>query len=536
LTPQDPTEASSPPSRKPRILIADDDARILELLQFVLSGNGFEAVIANDGDQAWEALNHTTPDLAILDVKMPRRTGFDLIEKIRGTEGIATMPIILISGVRDTEVRLAGLMKGADDFLLKPFSPKELLLKCRRLLERQESHHTLTRARTRLEGEVERSKSDAERLARMLSREQHIKDALIGLNRELTTSSELEQLLGSFLLTLMAQIGVNSAVLYMPRDNDPQHFVPIAFRGLGRERLSNSRFRNTGTLPTVLLSEARPARVAQLESWQDLQRECGALRTLGISVVAPVISNNSLMALVGVGERSDGAEIPRDDLELLQSLCASVAATIETARMLKDKEQNAVSAICSLVSAMESKDPFGRGHTERVADYAVTLARAMGLQAADIEVIRRGAVLHDIGKIGIQEILLNKPGRLTEEEAERMRAHPLIGSAILRHMDFLASAHDIVRHHHERVDGTGYPDRLRGDGIALGARIVAVADSFDAMTTHRPYRSAMTVDEALAIMVENSGSQYDEAIVQTLVREIRAGRIRPASPGEKEAA
>ena len=240
--------------------------------------------------------------------------------------------------------------------------------------------------------------------------------------------------------------------------------------------------------------------------------------------------------MVSLGERADGAEFPREEIEMLLSLCSAAAVAVENARLFRDLEETTVNTIGALAAAMEAKDRYSRGHTERVAQYSVRLARALELPATEVEAIQRGAMLHDIGKIGVLDEILNKPGLLNDEEMRVVQQHPLIGAEIVRSLTFLTTAQDIVRHHHERVDGRGYPDGIRGESFALGARIVAVADSFDAMTTDRPYRPAMTVEQTLAIMTGNSGTQYDTAVVEALITEIGAGRIRPPEPAQRQAA
>lgn len=171
-----------------------------------------------------------------------------------------------------------------------------------------------------------------------------------------------------------------------------------------------------------------------------------------------------------------------------------------------------VAGIRSLVRALEAKDPHTRGHSERVAELATALAREVG--GADPEAVRLGAQLHDIGKIGIRGDLLRKPGSLTCEEADHVRGHPSIGEQILRPMLEDGVILDIVRHHHERWDGRGYPDQLSASEIPLAARIVAVADAYDAMTTARPYRPPRTVEQAITEIEAEAGRQFDPDIAR----------------------
>lgn len=170
----------------------------------------------------------------------------------------------------------------------------------------------------------------------------------------------------------------------------------------------------------------------------------------------------------------------------------------------------------ALSTALDAKNSYMCGHSERVAELSLLMAQTMGLPLVEQERIHIGAHLHDIGKIGIPDAILNKPGKLTEEEFDTIRQHPEIGGTIVGKIKVFRSVSDIVRHHHERFDGRGYPDGLCGEEISLGARIVAVADSFDAMTTMRTYRSAFSVCEAIEETDRCKGSQFDPAIVEVL--------------------
>ena len=191
---------------------------------------------------------------------------------------------------------------------------------------------------------------------------------------------------------------------------------------------------------------------------------------------------------------------------------------MEKADLFKKLQESYVATIQSLMSAMEAKDTYTRGHTARVSRYSLAIGAAMGFSRDALDDLRFGATLHDIGKIGIHEAILNKPAGLTDDEYEIMREHPVMGDRILRKIPFLQNARRIVRHHHERYDGQGYPDGLRGESIALGARIVAVADAFDAMTSKRAYNEALGLDEAMHNLTSKSHTQFCPDVVQIFVR------------------
>ena len=187
----------------------------------------------------------------------------------------------------------------------------------------------------------------------------------------------------------------------------------------------------------------------------------------------------------------------------------------------------------ALVAALDARDSDTGGHSQRVAELSMAMAGEMGVgqESKEWRDIQWGALLHDVGKIAVPDEILRKPAKLSDSEWETMRAHPDAGHQILRDVEFLAPAAEIVRAHHERYDGAGYPRGLRGEEILLGARIFSVADAFDSMTSDRPYRSALPLEEALAEIVRNSGTQFDPAVVRAFLSVYRERFLDDASSG-----
>jgi len=180
----------------------------------------------------------------------------------------------------------------------------------------------------------------------------------------------------------------------------------------------------------------------------------------------------------------------------------------------------------SLVGIVEAKDPYTRGHSERVAEYSVLLGEELGLSGERLNHLEYAALLHDLGKVGIRKSTLVKSGRLTDEEYEEIRQHPRIGAEIVSGVDYLAPIAADVKHHHERVDGSGYADGLSSSDIPFGSRILAVADSFDAMTTARPYRDALTHEEATEELRRHRGTQFDSAVVDSFLALVASNRVQ----------
>jgi hypothetical protein len=207
-----------------------------------------------------------------------------------------------------------------------------------------------------------------------------------------------------------------------------------------------------------------------------------------------------------------------DEFFLADAVAASVAVGIESAQMVEQQREEFVQTVTSLARAVEARDQYTGDHTHRVTDYALLLADELHLSAGDRYRIQIGTPLHDIGKIGVDDAILRKPGKLTPDEFEAMKLHTVKGAHILESIANLTPMIPIVRHHHERWDGQGYPDKLAGDRISPLARVVAVADAFDAMTSHRPYRPALSSDQAFHELASKAGTHFDPYCIEAFLR------------------
>jgi HD-GYP domain-containing protein (c-di-GMP phosphodiesterase class II) len=207
-------------------------------------------------------------------------------------------------------------------------------------------------------------------------------------------------------------------------------------------------------------------------------------------------------------------------------LALQVTSAVRNALLLEEVD-GSESVILSLALAIEAKDSYTQGHCQRLAQYAEQLGQVVGFAEAHLVNLRMAAILHDVGKIAVPEAILNKLGALTLEEYHIMQQHPVVGEMICQPLRSVRAILPAIRHHHERWDGTGYPDRLAGEAIPLDARIIAIVDTFDAMTSDRPYRRGMPVEQALRILRENRGPQWDPVLVETFIQLIlKNSRLR----------
>lgn len=225
--------------------------------------------------------------------------------------------------------------------------------------------------------------------------------------------------------------------------------------------------------------------------------------------------------VVGVAEslnKKGTRGFTQDDVELFEAFARHAAVAVDNARLYLELEGLFKSSIRAVVFVVEAKDKYTRGHTERVTEYSVMAARELGLSKDEVKRVEIASLLHDIGKIGIPDTILGKPGKLTDEEFEIVKDHPVRGCEIMGSIAAMKNVIPGIRHHHERYDGLGYPDKLKGKEIPLLGKIISVADVFDALTTDRPYRGAISIDETLEYLQSNAGYQFDPDVVDAFCK------------------
>jgi HD-GYP domain-containing protein (c-di-GMP phosphodiesterase class II) len=242
-------------------------------------------------------------------------------------------------------------------------------------------------------------------------------------------------------------------------------------------------------------------------------------------VCAPVTSKGRVLGVLQAMNKLNDRKFTSDDLKALESLANQVAIAIENSMLYDKLRQTFMDTSEALAEAIEKRDPYTGGHTKRVLEYSSAIGRRMGFSAEEIDRLELAAVLHDVGKIGVSDLILGKQAPLDDDEFAAMKNHPEFGADIVNHVPDLVDIVPGIRDHHERVDGKGYPDGLTGDEIELNAKIIAVADSFDAMTTSRPYREGLSVEYALSELKRCTGSQFDGEVVEAFKTAFDSGEI-----------
>lgn len=475
-----------------RVLAVDDNASLLRFLISAFTANGCAVTSASTAEQALELIAGDVYDLVVSDIKMPGLTGLDLLRAVKARR--PATPVVLITGAPSVNSAVFGLRHGAYDYLPKPFSIKEVQQLVERVRADRQKWNGQAPLPAGLAEELSRRQVSVEMLFRIGDLALQTQEPRIFVDKVLQLTSESLRNDGGLMLLRDEHGGFTStqqgdpAVVDELRSLMQTHFDRLVSQG-GREALL-------------------------------LHRAGGPVEA--VAALIPGIGQS--MGVVCIGRLTANGRFLPDERDMLVGFAQATAVALQKLVLREDHERNLVDTITAFVNAIESKDPYLKGHSARVALYATEIARMMRLDAETIEVVNRGAMLHDLGKLSIMDTILRKPERLTEDEFTLIKAHPVVGERILKPLRFLAREACAVRHHHERFDGTGYPDGLSGENIPLAARIVTVADVFDAVTSHRPYRTALTVEAARQEIVRGRGSHFDPQVADAFLA-IPASRL-----------
>jgi HAMP domain-containing protein len=266
------------------------------------------------------------------------------------------------------------------------------------------------------------------------------------------------------------------------------------------------RVASTGEMKIV--SESTPRDAGDMNEFE---------KSLSCSLHVPMTAAGRTRGVISIGSPEGRMEVSDDDVQAIRSLANQVAVALENAELKRKEEKTYVETVAALAAAVEARDKYTRGHSRRVTDFSVAIAQGMGKPAWFVKDLESAALLHDIGKIGFPDEILRNTGPVPPDGVPMIRNHPIMGENILKPVGSLGRLCAIVRHHHERFDGTGYPDGLKGEEIPLASRMISVADSYDAMISGRRYMPNRETAEAVAELVRCSGTQFDPACVDVFL-------------------
>ena len=349
-------------------------------------------------------------------------------------------------------------------------------------------------------------KSKNVELEKMIERLRRIND----VGKMLSSIIETDELIKLIIKTTAELLSAGKGAIYLKQNEKPSLTLKY-HHGIGVEDFGDVAL-DFKPIYSELMDNGSPLIIHEKDT---ARKNSFGINNSAIGV--PLKMKGQVIGAMLLEDKLDGASFTDDELELLTTLANQAMVSIENAWLYERVKTNYFATIQSLVNALEANDRYTKGHSERVRYLSVELGKYIGLDYREIEVLEHAAILHDIGKIGIDSMVLHKEGKLTANEYGLVKAHPLIGDEILGPIDTLAGVRTTIIQHHERYDGRGYPYGIPGDEISLKARILAVIDTFDAMLTDRPYRRSLTLFRAKEELKQGAGSQFDPYVVNAFL-------------------
>jgi putative two-component system response regulator len=468
-------QSSANNPRSPSLLVVEDDQELLNALQESLESAGYTVATAADGKAALGMLHNSLPDLILSDTSLPIMDGLQLLQAVRSEESWDRIPFILLGVDNSEESAVLGDVLGVDGYITKPVAIQELLSAIQSGLRNHDRDYKST--------------------------------------EESPASSKLLVVEDDYAMQIAFRDILESAGFIVHTAAD------------GAEALEIYKEMS----PALILSDISMPVMDGIELFKSVRRLPGGTAIPFIFLTAHGTREDILTGM------SLGADAYITKPITSQELIAAVEARLKRANELLVAQLKVAykSSLVALANAIEARDEYTHQHVMRTNTYAQSIATELGWDDTKREILEYGAILHDIGKLLVPEKILRKKEALTPEEWDQMRRHPIDGAHMIEEIDYLAAAAPIILNHHECWDGTGYPEGLESVNIPEGARLLAVVDTFEAMTTDRPYRGAIPPDIAYAEILSRSGHQFDPEMVQAfshcwengVIHEILEGRL-----------
>ncbi|MBT6341760.1 MAG: response regulator [Desulfobacula sp.] len=494
-----------------KILMVDDENVILDVAEEYFQKKGYEVFTAGNGIEALDVLSREKIGCVFTDINMPVMDGLDLAEKIRMKDN--TLPIVVMTGYPSLDNTIQTLKNGVIDYLITPVNLEQMELTLKRILRERE----LFVENLILKEEVERQERLKKLNNELLERVQEVNT----LNRVMEDFSTTDSSYGIF--NKVVDLGVEELKadkvffhIYSDQDKslslvasshcDIENEVVHSLFGKDISKAANK------FIIDILKRDHNPCLIS--EAWKNKNLD-DVVHSL---MVVPVKIRDNIFGIASAFSFTKDKYFNEKDLYYMSFISRKASSAIENIALYENIYDNLFSTLYAFVTALEVRDLYTRKHSTRVAKYAHMIAEEMDCTDEELDIIRFAGSLHDIGKIGIRDDILLKPSRLSPEEYTKIKEHPVIGADIISKMGLWDREMVIIRHHHERFDGKGYPGGLKGDEIPKLSRILCVADSFDAIDSDRAYRKKMGKNEVFDIIKENSGTQFDPEVVKAFLK------------------
>ncbi len=494
-----------------KILVVDDEEGIQCVIEGYFQKKGYEVYTAGNGVEALKILNRVEINCIFTDIDMPIMDGLELAEQVRLIE--SSLPVVVMTGCPSLENSIQTLKNGVVDYLIKPINLEQMELTLTRILkEREYFVENLI-----LKEEIKRQKRLHQLNEELLRRVEEVNT----LNRVMEDFAAINSSYDMY--NKIVELGVEELKadqsFFHIYSEDGNCLVMVAESSVGNS--------SNPTLKLYGKDIPEPVKAFILTSLKKGHSPCliaGAGRPdimgepIRSFMSVPLKIRDKVFGVASAYIFEAGRDFSEQDLYYMSFIAQKAAFAIENIALYENIYENLFSTLFAFVTALEARDQYTHKHSARVSKYAQLIAEEMGCSEEELDVIDVAGSLHDIGKIGIPDDILLKPGRLTSEEYETIKSHPVIGADIIGKLGLWNREKEIIRHHHERFDGKGYPDGLKGHQIPKLARILAVADCYDAMASDRSYRKKMDKEVVVEIIRDNAGTQFDPEVVEVFLR------------------
>ena len=494
-----------------KILMVDDENVILDVAEEYFQKKGYEVFTAGNGIEALDVLSREKIGCVFTDINMPVMDGLDLAEKIRMKDN--TLPVVIMTGYPSLDNTIQTLKNGVIDYLIKPVNLEQMELTLKRILRERE----LFVENLILKEEIERQERLKKLNNELLERVQEVNT----LNRVMEDFSTTDSSYGIFNKVVdlgVEELKADKVFFHIYSDQDKSLALVASSHCDIENETVHSLFEKDISkaankfIMDILKRDHNPCLIS--EAWKNKNLDDG----VNSLMVVPVKIRDNIFGIASAFSFTKDKCFNEKDLYYMSFISQKASSAIENIALYENIYDNLFSTLYAFVTALEVRDLYTRKHSTRVAKYAHMIAEEMDCTDEELDIIRFAGSLHDIGKIGIRDDILLKPSRLSPEEYTKIKEHPVIGADIISKMGLWDREMVIIRHHHERFDGKGYPGGLKGDEIPKLSRILCVADSFDAIDSDRAYRKKMGKNEVFDIIKENSGTQFDPEVVKAFLK------------------
>ncbi|WP_038247550.1 HD domain-containing phosphohydrolase [Ghiorsea bivora] len=496
-----------------KILVIEDQPAVREIISEVIQGMHIKMDIGQSSSlkEAEVALHEQSWDMVVTDLSLGDGNSLDLISTLQ-QKHITLPPIVLISGfLTDKHVQQAKSLN-IEHILAKPFDPDVLLGCVQDVLDLKNI--------IKVPATSNNHAHDSKLLPEMFEMDRKL-GLLFRMFDEMPKSPDVSSVCDSALKIAIDMVHAQGGYLALYERNK-ETLVQVAFQGSNSPNpiAKTCHLHDTPFAPLIHASQEFIEVLPQQQvkpCWPDIESNA--------YLAIPVYLQGIPMGVLCLTNRLNTSPLTDESRYMLSLLIKKLDTLLDNRAVHAALADSMNETLIALVRSLEARDRYTKDHSSRVSLLSVQFARALGLDDESVQLIKTGGLLHDIGKVGIADSVLLKPGRYTDQEYNIMKAHPAIGDSILKNMDTLVRERLIVRHHHERWDGKGYPDKIGSTEIPFEARIVCVADAIDAMTTHRVYRQAKPLSFCAEQLEFASGSQFDPQVVAVALEAIRQGNI-----------